>query len=1143
VILRIIAACVLTLLLVLTGGAYWLLATPGGAGWLAREAQSWSGGALRLAGVRGTVLGGLEAEVLELDIGRTSVRVAEAGLRLRPGTLLGGRIRIETLHLASLDIAVAADPAARGEPFRMPVIATPVPVDVAALRIGQLRIRVDQTEVALRDIAFQGGLAGTRLTVRRLGVGAQRLGVGVHGYADLTPELPVQAQLAWRLAGSDLSGSGPVRGHLERIEVEQALRLPQAVRVVGSVTGLASEARVEAQASWSEWPLAIPGVGPLTIADGQLQLAGGTAAWNAALRATVQGPERRVMQLGARAHGDLDRIVFDELRAGGVAGELAARGVLRLRPAWSLQADVLASALDPAVVRPGLQGSLDGRVEVDAAEGGATSVRVRDLRGELMRRPLSGSGDIRIADDEVRFSRVVLQVGPNRLTADGVLGEQLAGQFALTAPQLGLFWPGLSGEMSARASIGGTRQRPVVDARAEGRDLVLGDNRLARMELDLRVDRRQRAQALLRALGLAAGNLLLGDLDARLEGSVESHRLSAALDGPDAIVTLASAGRWSGSALQHRLESGAVTSELLGDWQLEGEPQLRLAADAIDITAHCWRQRPATLCVDAASWSPGRSRMSAALRNFDLRQFNRWLAADVAIEGRAEADLDIVAEERGLSGSAAWRQAGTIVYYTGGDEPLVTPLETVSFSAALAPERSTASLEISGSGALRLQADASLAGPLQEATPLQGSLEGQLPDIAPLLPLFAGDLDVTNVTGRVIVDAAVGGTLRSPQITGTARLADGAAAFPGLGMRIEDINLALRGEGGESFRLEGSAQTGGLVSLEGEVAPLAAGGPRVRVRLRGERLEAVRMTDRYIQVSPDITLRYAEGRFAVDGEVQVPKAEIIVRALPETAASPSPDTVVMDRAEPETGPPPRQVIGGELALTLGRDVRLKAFGLDTLLEGTVKLSQGADGEAQGFGVVRLREGKFGAYGKELIIERGTLGFSGPLDNPAIDLRAGRRVEWEGRTVTAGIRVSGTALRPESRVYSDPAMSEADAISYLVSGRPMQSANASERSAIAGAALSLGVSQASPLTQKLGSAVTLDELAVEGSALDETEIIAGKRLNDDLYVRFAYGLFNRVGTVLARYRIARNVSIEAASGEDQSLDLIYSVETD
>jgi translocation and assembly module TamB len=146
-------------------------------------------------------------------------------------------------------------------------------------------------------------------------------------------------------------------------------------------------------------------------------------------------------------------------------------------------------------------------------------------------------------------------------------------------------------------------------------------------------------------------------------------------------------------------------------------------------------------------------------------------------------------------------------------------------------------------------------------------------------------------------------------------------------------------------------------------------------------------------------------------------------------------------------------------------------------------------------------------------------------------------------VTAGLLLSGTARRPESRVFSEPAMGEADALSYLIAGKPLSSAGAEDQSAIGGAALALGLRQASPITEQIGGSVALDEFGVEGSEIEETQVVAGKQLSPDLYLRFTYGLFNRLGTVLARYRIGRNLSIEAASGEDQSLDLVWSAERD
>ena len=75
---------------------------------------------------------------------------------------------------------------------------------------------------------------------------------------------------------------------------------------------------------------------------------------------------------------------------------------------------------------------------------------------------------------------------------------------------------------------------------------------------------------------------------------------------------------------------------------------------------------------------------------------------------------------------------------------------------------------------------------------------------------------------------------------------------------------------------------------------------------------------------------------------------------------------------------------------------------------------------------------YDAYGQSLELERGELLFTGPLDDPTIDVRAVRRV---GAT-TVGVQLTGTLLAPSTRVYSEPPMSEADALAYLLLGRPL-----------------------------------------------------------------------------------------------------------
>ncbi len=1139
---RWLASLLVIALVALAGLLAVIMGTERGTAWLATEVALLSDGAVRLSGVQGTVVEGLRIAELRIVARRTGFRARQVTLRLQVAELLRGRLAIEEIGAEHVAVAVAGDASAPARPFVMPTISVPLPVTVTALRIGALEVRSGGSSRTVTGITLSGSMQATQLDLADARAALAGLELHVAGTAGLNAELPLDLRVEWRLAEPALSGAGTLRGRLAAIAIEQRLRVPDPVVITGTLTNVADDPRLAAAAGWESLHYDVPGIGVTRASAGQAQFAGSFTSWKARLSAALQAEGWPDAQARGDIHAEDGRIVFDDLRLDGAFGAVSAQGTLDLETNPRLRLAVTATHIKTAAFRAGLDGRLSARVDLDARLPEAADIRLTQLQGRLMGRPLAGSGDIAYRDGDVAFKRVALSAGPNRLYADGTAGVRLAGRFSLDAPDLSVLWPGLAGRLAAKARLSGTRAQPVVEVDAEGSGLGLGENHLRGLDLRVRVDRQRRVEASAAAQGIRVGERVIGNLEASLAGTLDAHRLTAQLSGGALAARLASAGSWNGTTLRHRVESAGISEATLGDWRLTGEPAVALQADAATIGPHCWEQPPTTWCVATVEWSPGRARLEGELRDLELQRLDRWLAEDLAITGRAHSSISLELTADGIIGSARSRLAEATVYYTGGDEPLVTHFDTATLDAAFTPEAATAILELAGQG-LRLSGKGRMQAPLGAGAALDAELAGELADIAPLVPLFAGDFDLAEVAGRVSLDTTVGGTLRAPQLTGVARLSGGTLALPGVGVNLEAIDIALLGDGSSVLRLQGSAQAGGPLTLSGDVRPLEAGGPQLRLRIHGNRIDAVRLPDRFVKASPDVTVHYRAGAISTAGSITIPRAEIVIRELPATAVSVSSDAVVRDREAPSADDEPGQVIGGEIALILGRDVRLKAFGLDTLLEGTVKLSQGADREPKGYGVVRLKEGKFGAYGKELTIERGSLGFAGPLDDPAVELRASRRVDWEGKSVTAGILVSGTASRPESRVFSDPAMSEADALSYLISGRPLQSANVNDRSSIAGAALALGVQQTSPLTERLGSAVTLDELGMQGGTFEETEIVAGKQINPDLYVRFTYGLFNRIGTVLARYKIGRNVSIEAGSGEDQSLDLIYTVEKD
>ena len=128
------------------------------------------------------------------------------------------------------------------------------------------------------------------------------------------------------------------------------------------------------------------------------------------------------------------------------------------------------------------------------------------------------------------------------------------------------------------------------------------------------------------------------------------------------------------------------------------------------------------------------------------------------------------------------------------------------------------------------------------------------------------------------------------------------------------------------------------------------------------------------------------------------------------------------------------------------------------------------------------------------------------------------------------------------------MSEADALSYLLFGRPAErqqrrhwadeNRDAANRRAIAGICSKHCPSCSA---SAIRSASTSSRCSRRTS--DAGELMAGKYLSPKVYIRYSYGLFNRIGGLLLRFEVNDRLSIETRSGEQESMDLFYTVEKD
>src|SRR5690606_29248705 len=141
----------------------------------------------------------------------------------------------------------------------------------------------------------------------------------------------------------------------------------------------------------------------------------------------------------------------------------------------------------------------------------------------------------------------------------------------------------------------------------------------------------------------------------------------------------------------------------------------------------------------------------------------------------------------------------------------------------------------------------------------------------------------------------------------------------------------------------------------------------------------------------------------------------------------------------------------DVRATLG-DVTFEGLGLVAQLDGTLDVELTPAGRWVVQGTTTIEQGTFTAYGQTLMIQRGLLIFTGPPENPALDVRATRIVDDN----ELSLLISGTAQDPRSEVASAEELPDSEAFAQLVTGRSLGNLDERDSEALERAAIGLGL---------------------------------------------------------------------------------------
>ncbi|MEO8600440.1 MAG: translocation/assembly module TamB domain-containing protein, partial [bacterium] len=192
------------------------------------------------------------------------------------------------------------------------------------------------------------------------------------------------------------------------------------------------------------------------------------------------------------------------------------------------------------------------------------------------------------------------------------------------------------------------------------------------------------------------------------------------------------------------------------------------------------------------------------------------------------------------------------------------------------------------------------------------------------------------------------------------------------------------------------------------------------------------------------------------------------------------------------------------------------------------------------GSIEVVKGTYSAYGQKLVIRRGILAFSGPIDNPGLNILAVRPVPDIEGNVEAGVEVRGNALAPRARLVSTPSVPDTEKLSWLVLGHGTDSASASQFDALSAAANALfGATQGASLQARMAQSIGIDEFGIgRAQGLETTVLTFGKRISSRAFLTYEQGVSGASTLVKLRYQLSKRFSVQAETGTSTALDLFY-----
>ena len=754
--------------------------------------------------------------------------------------------------------------------------------------------------------------------------------------------------------------------------------------------------------------------------------------------------------------------------------------------------------------------------------------------------------ELSYSDKGVDLEKFELSQGKNRIEASGNLSLNSKITALLQLPELEKLVPWGQGALSGRMQAKGELLAPDLELFLKSKDLKLWQTKLRGFTLNVRTDSRRKnggitafADSTVFADGLKRSRNCALDLS----GSLKRHHLNLSCTGSNGGYMGVSGSfddktrKWQGTLLDlfvvtqyasavNLVKAIPISADFNEEEVTFGNLMLRGQTGSLEFSKTAFKKGIFTTSFD--------------LQSLDLHAFDNLYSDEFKASGLFNASGKVrIADGRIYTDASLDLKQGRID--AGG-----AFFDFERFKASAKVENNDLYLSLNTSlrrGGGELDAQVNVKDPAGRKT-LFGNINLRKFNLRRLSAVGNG---FNELEGLAEARFNLGGELEHPLFRGRATVVGSAEPRFDLG-RAENFDLTLDADGSSGDIFGNFSINGGKMLVNGRLdwTNKACG----QVHFSSDHLPLFLMGYGDCIASLGLDVKFDE-KAEIKGNISIPTANIKISALGDAGIEPSKDEIVVSGSGGKAllkAHRQKEIKEGasiDVSIDLGNAVKLEAMGLKAQVAGGIKiLKKAEDDEIRSSGKISLIGGKADLYGHRFMVSYADSFFDGNIANPKISAEVVADPSGIEDDVVAGVRISGRATEPEITLFSRPAMSQNEILSYLLYGHGLEKNSNDPESSSAQLLTALGLGTTSGLMNSVASALGMGNVQFGSSGSGEqTQIGVQTYLTNNIMISYGYGVFTSVGEFRLRYELMRRLYAEFVSSLDQAVDLIYSFEFD